>query len=209
MIETLTLGDRPTRDALFDQMHSDRKRVFVDWLKWEVPHSGGQEVDRFDDEHATYLVVRDDADGRHLGSVRLLETERPHILSELFPGLCQGGVPRGPLLREITRMCVSPDCPPDSRLHVRRTLVGALARHALAAGLIGYTAVTDVGFMARVASVGWRCRALGLPEQTLGGESLAALLIEIDDDTVDAIREAGAYVEGAWGRLGVLERVSA
>lgn len=194
MVEMLTGRERERRSDLFASMFADRKRVFIDWLGWELPHRNDMEIDRYDDEHAVYLIVVD-AFGRHLGSVRLLDTERDHILADLFPGLCEGEVPRGPGIREITRMCVSPSCPREDRLVVRRTLATALVRHAHATGLDGFTAVTDIGFMSRVAATGWRCRALGLPAQ-VAGEPVAALMIEIDHGSIGELRQAGTYEEG-------------
>ena len=89
-------------DAVLRAMFAARKRVFVDLLKWDVPVLAGQyEVDQFDDPHATYLVLTD-ADGAHLGSARLLDTERQHILDTLFPELSDEAVPSGPRIREIT-----------------------------------------------------------------------------------------------------------
>lgn len=175
-------------------MHVDRRRIFVDWLGWELDLENGRERDRYDDADAVYIVVTDGGDG-HLGSVRLLPTERAHLLSDVFPHLCEGDIPRGPAIREITRMCVSPDCAPEDRVVVRRAIATALVRHAYAAGLAGYTAVTDVEFMSRVAAAGWRCRALGLPVRH-GLQTIAALMIEIDDASMSELRSAGVYEEG-------------
>ena len=85
------------------EMFEARKRVFVDLLKWDVPVLDGRfEVDQFDDEHASYLIVADE-DGGHAGSARLLQTIRPHILDTLFPDLCAAPPPNGPNVLEITR----------------------------------------------------------------------------------------------------------
>mgnify|MGYP001610745550 CR=1 FL=1 len=86
---------RGVPDAVLHAMFVARKRVFVDLLKWDIPVLDGRfEIDQFDDAHATYLVLAD-RDGAHLGSARLLQTARPHILGDLFPGLCEGAPPRG------------------------------------------------------------------------------------------------------------------
>ncbi len=79
MLHVLRFGARPVPDKVMRSMFAARKAVFVDLLKWDVPVLDGQfEVDQFDNEHAQYVVLAD-ADGRHLGSARLLPTERPHI----------------------------------------------------------------------------------------------------------------------------------
>ena len=194
MWEALTTADRETRGNLFDSMHSARKKVFVDWLKWDVPHQGGFEIDQYDDDRATYLVHTDEETGLHVGSVRLLRTDGGHILADLFPHLCDGPVPRGERLREITRMCVSPDCPADRRRDVRRMLATAIVRHAVATGLAGYTAVTEIRFLSRVVAAGWRCRPLGLP-QPHGATVIGALQIDIDAGSLGDLRTSGTLLE--------------
>jgi acyl-homoserine lactone synthase len=194
MWEVLSAADREVRGALFESMHQDRKRVFVDWLGWDLPHHGGLEIDAYDDAAAVYLVEADPVTGLHRGSVRLLRTDRGHILADLFPDLCEGPVPRGGRIREITRMCVSPDCAPEDRRDVRRMLATMLVRHAVATGIERYTAVTDMGFLSRVAAAGWRCRALGLP-RTLGGQSIGAMMIEIDGSSLSDLRASGTLLD--------------
>ena len=88
-------------------MFEDRKSIFVDLLKWDLPVIEGRfELDEFDDSHATYLIVAGE-DGDHLGSARLLPTIRPHILGSLFADLCAAPPPTGPQVFEITRFCLS------------------------------------------------------------------------------------------------------
>ena len=96
MIRLVTHHNRGAYPALVRAMHADRKRVFVDMLKWDIPHDAELESDQFDDVRAEYLILHDPANGEHLASLRLLPTERPHLMTEVFPYLCAGGVPRGP-----------------------------------------------------------------------------------------------------------------
>ncbi len=171
------LGDRTLR-AMFEA----RKRVFVDLLKWDVPVVEDRfELDQFDDERAVYLVATGD-DGAHLGSARLLETIRPHILDTLFPELCAGASPRDPAILEITRFCLDRRLPARERLEIRNRLVCAFVDHALEHGLTGYTGVAEMGWFQQILAFGWRCRPLGLPRM-IGGHMLGALSIDIDADT--------------------------
>lgn len=181
-------------DPLVRAMQADRKQVFVDRLGWEVPHEGGLERDEFDDGDAVYLILRDGADGGHLGSVRLLRTDRRHLLDDVFPELCEGPAPRGPALREITRLCVSPRCPPEERRTVTRLLMTSLVEHALLCRVEGYTMMTDVGYLQRVAAAGWRCEALGMPRQ-IGSAMVAAIMVHVDAATPGLLRRAGTWLE--------------
>jgi N-acyl-L-homoserine lactone synthetase len=178
----------PALRAMFEA----RKRVFVDLLKWDVPVLDERyEVDQFDTRDARYLVLAD-AEARHRASARLLRTDRPHILGDLFPVLCRDGVPRGQTTREITRFCVEPTLSRADRLKVRNQLVTALVEYALAERIAAYTAVANLQWFRQIEQFGWRCRPLG-PVLRIGGEALVALHIEIDQSTPSALARTGIY----------------
>jgi N-acyl-L-homoserine lactone synthetase len=171
-------------------MFAARKEVFIDLLGWDVPVLGGRfEVDQFDDEHATYLVVTDPA-GAHLASARLLPTTRPHILADLYALLCDDEVPRGPRIYEVTRFCLDRHIGAKQRRIARDRLVMALAEFALAEGIERYTGVADVGWLEQILAFGWRAWPLGDP-RPIGGRRLGALAIEISSDTTRLLAEAG------------------
>jgi acyl-homoserine lactone synthase len=180
------------RDDALREMFAARKRVFVDLLKWDVPVIEGRyELDQFDDPHAVYLIVAD-RDGHHLGSARLLKTERPHILDTLFPELCAGEVPNGGRVLEITRFCLSREQSAGRRLLTRNRLVTAIVAHALARGITTYTGVAELGWLQQILAFGWRCRPLGLPRQ-IGASMLGALRIDIDERTPALLAQNGVW----------------
>lgn len=182
----------PAREPLLRTMFEARKQVFVDLLKWDVPVLDGRyEVDQFDDEHAIYLIVTD-ATGDHLGSARLLPTDRPHILDSLFPSLCAGDPPRSPDCFEITRFCLGRNQSSRERLETRNRLVSALAQYALDQGISVYTGVAELSWLQQILAFGWRCRPLGLP-QVIGGRMLGALRIDIDRETPAMLAANGIF----------------
>jgi acyl-homoserine lactone synthase len=173
-------------------MFEDRKAIFVDLLKWEIPHDGRFERDQFDDEHAEYLIVNDADSGEHFASLRMLRTDRPHILGSLFSQLCDETVPTGPDIREISRMCLSPRHRGPERMAARNLLASAMTEYALLTGIRAYTGVADMGWMSRVLSAGWRCEPLGMPRQ-VGGAMVGAMMIHIDADTIRRLQVSGKY----------------
>lgn len=198
MLHILGFGSPHTPDGVLRGMFAARKSVFVDLLKWDVPVIDGRfEVDQFDDQHATYLVLTDRA-GAHLGSTRLLPTERPHILDSFYADLCDEAPPRGPHIAEITRFCLDRRLRAAERRQVRDTLVTALVDHALAAGINGYSAIAELGWFQQILAFGWRCMPLGLP-RTIEGQTLAALGIEIAQDTPQRLAAAGIRAVAALG----------
>lgn len=177
-----------------ETMFEDRKRLFVDLLGWDLRISDDRwEIDGFDGDHALYLIAVDQV-GDHIGSLRLLPSERPHILSTLFPELCAGGVPVGPATFEITRLCLPVRHGATERLRIRNALITAMVDHALGAGITQLTGVVETGFLKQVLRMGWRCRALGAP-RSFGGAALGAFLIEIDAITPTLLDATGIYAK--------------
>ena len=187
-------------------MFEARKRVFVDLLGWDVPVLAGRyEVDQFDDVHCAYLLLADGAGG-HLASARLLPTTRPHILDSLYPELCDGPVPRGPDIFEITRFCLERDLSARDRRRARDTLICGLVDHALANDIQAYTAIAERRWLEQIQEFGWRTRTLGPPSGN-GPARLGALEIRIDPDTPRLVRDAGLVPDDRLGHAP--ERVAA
>lgn len=171
-------------------MFEARKAVFIDLLKWDLPVLADRyEVDQFDDGNAVYLILADPRH-RHLASARLLPTTRPGILSSLFPALCEEAPPSGPDIFEITRFCLSRSLRAPERRLARDRLVTGLAQFAIANGIRAYTGVADIGWLQQILAFGWKCRPLGLP-LLLDGRMLGGLQIDIDEDTLPRLADAG------------------
>ena len=182
----------PANDATLRAMFEDRKSVFVDLLKWDIPVLDGRfELDEFDDDRATYIIIADEQ-GDHLGSARLLPTIRRHILGSLFPHLCASPPPRGPAIFEITRFCLSRRQGALARRDIRNRLVSALVWHALEVGITIYTGVAEIAWLQQILAFGWDCRPLGVPVQQDCG-MLAALAIEISPETPRLLAENGIW----------------
>ncbi|WP_232491735.1 acyl-homoserine-lactone synthase [Novosphingobium kaempferiae] len=176
--------------TLFGAMFEARKSVFVDLLRWDVPVLAGRyEIDQFDDSHARYLVISGE-DGAHRASARLLPTIRPHILDSFYGVLCEATPPRGDTVWEITRFCLDRSLRAQERRQARDKLVRALVDHALASGITAYSAIAEVNWCNQILGFGWRCRQLG-PACRIGGQTLAALRIEIESDTPARLARAG------------------
>ena len=179
-------------DELFRSMFEDRKQVFVDLLKWDVPVLDDRyEIDQFDNENATYVVIPG-PDGRHVGSARLLATDGAHILGSIFPDLCEAPPPSGPDIWEITRFCLSRRLCARERHLIRDQLVSALVDYALEHRISQYTGVAEWPWFQQILSFGWECRPLGLPAAQAGAD-LVAMAIDIDAHTPAKMAAAGVY----------------
>lgn len=188
-------GQEPASRHLLQTMYADRKRLFVDLLGWDVPVVEGRyEIDRFDDDHAVYLIAAD-PDGEHMGSLRLLPSDRPHILGSIFPHLCPGGVPVGPEIFEITRLCLPARHRAHERLRIRNRLISAMVDYALDSGIRSLTGVVEAGFLAQVLAMGWRCSALTIIEAT-ARTALGTFRLEIEPETPGLLAANSIYTAG-------------
>ncbi|MEW9856677.1 acyl-homoserine-lactone synthase [Novosphingobium sp. M1R2S20] len=200
MLHTLRCVN-PTREhpappeGVLRGMFEARKAVFVDLLKWDVPVLAGRyEVDQFDDIHATYLVVTD-AHARHLASARLLPTTRAHILDSFYSELCDEPPPRQADVLEVTRFCLDRRLRAAERRTARDALVHHLVAFALAHDIVALSAIAELTWFQQILAFGWRCRPLGLP-RNLDGQFLAAMRIEIEQDTPARLIAAGLSEAG-------------
>ena len=178
-------------------MFEDRKSVFVDLLKWDVPVLDGRfELDEFDDEHATYVIIADKG-GDHLGSARLLPTTRRHILGSLFPESVRcaaaertGRVRDHPLLPLAAPGRAGPARDPQPA----GQRAGRCTRSRPASALI--PGVAEIAWLQQILAFGWDCRPLGVPAQDQCG-MLGALAIEITPDTPRLLAANGIWEPSA------------
>lgn len=204
MIRIVEGAERPGSDPMFDAMFRDRKRVFVDFRKWSVPVIDGEfEVDQFDGPRTVYCIATDER-GAHHGSIRLLPTDEPHILGDLFPELCDGEVPKGSGIWELTRGCLSPSLRATERRQVRNALTTAVVEYALLRRINTYTCIADSAWLSKIPVMGWTCRPLGLPRK-LDRTNTGALRIDITSRTPELLRCAGTYVPSRLVLLGDAE----
>lgn len=188
MIDLVLPESRLGFAAALMEMHHDRKQVFVDRFGWRLPAKGSWlEVDQFDDDYAIYLLARS-PEGHHQGSVRLLPSSRPHMLSTLFSHLCPAGVPSGDDCWEISRLVTCPaDASGTSVLRVHRLLALALVEFAESNNIHRYTLVAEAHRVPALLSVGWPVTPLGLPNW-VDGEQLQALQIDLSRGTLLEMR---------------------
>jgi acyl-homoserine lactone synthase len=195
MVDVVVARNRAQFNMQLDSMFEDRKNVFVDVLRWDLQLTKGRlEIDQFDDDHAVYLLISDPS-GNHMGSIRLLRTDRPHILGDIFPYLCAGEIPKQHKAMEITRLCLCPSLPALVRLRIRNRLISGMVDYALFHGIKTFTGIVTERFLSQVLVMGWRCEPLGAP-QMVCGTKIVAFRIDVDTNTPHLLDETGIYVPG-------------
>ncbi len=192
MVHIVSGANRHRFKRLIDQMHRDRKRLFVDRFKWDVKVIEGEfELDEFDTDDAVYLIETDPS-GNHLASVRLLATSRPHLLSTVFHSLCDGPIPTGDDVMELTRLCVSPEIASPEAARLCNLMWVASVEFALLFGVSQYTGVSQAQCLSSLLSAGWEIVPLSLPRE-IHGQLTGAIVIKITPETLRRARARFGY----------------
>ncbi|MBO9669556.1 MAG: autoinducer synthase [Sphingobium sp.] len=192
MILVIENHPESTHRAALETMFADRKAQFVDFFDWDVPVVDGRfEIDQFDTDAAVYIVAIDDS-GRHEASLRMLPSWLPHLLGDIFPHICVGGVPVGPTTWESTRLCLPSRHGTARRRELRNELISAMADFALARRIEQITGVIPDGFRREVLAMGWRAEPLG-PALRIKGGPIGAFRIEVTPDMRERLAWTGTY----------------
>ncbi|NUW46609.1 acyl-homoserine-lactone synthase [Nonomuraea rhodomycinica] len=90
---------------LLDGMFRLRHAVFHERLRWDVDSRDGRERDRFDDCDPVYVISYAEAGRKVTGCCRLLRTDGPYMLRDVFPEALRGvPAPRDPAVWEASRL---------------------------------------------------------------------------------------------------------
>ena len=171
-----------------EEMHRQRKVVFVDRAGWPIPVLADRETDAYDRADTLYLLAKDRPDGGLLASVRLLATTAPHLMSDLFAAACRGTVPRGPTIWEVSRFCTAPVINGRVfRLQLLWEMICAVMETALVYGIDQVVFVANRALLPLAIGCGWDARVLGatLPD---ANDEMTAVIAAITPEGLRRIR---------------------
>ena len=171
-----------------EEMHRQRKVVFVDRAGWRIPVLADREADAYDRADTMYLLAKERPDGGLLASVRLLATTAPHLMSDLFAAACRGAVPRGPDIWEVSRFCTAPVIHGrELRLKLLWEMICAVMETALVYGIDQVVFVANRALLPLAIGCGWDARVLGatLPD---ANDEITAVVAAITPDGLRRVR---------------------
>ena len=148
-----------------------RKRVFVDELKWDVPHNDAVEMDQYDTPVAHYsLVLRD---GAVVGGARTMATtaswgQHTYMLRDAYSGKLPH-IPRHvmsveiatPKVWECTRLVISNDLKGGERIDCLRLIIDGLVDLARAHGAEELISLSPMHLMRLMRGLGYDCQRIG------------------------------------------------
>lgn len=190
---------REDSGGLFAQLSSYRHKVFVETLGWELQTQNGWELDQFDRPDTLYVVSKN-GDGMVNGCARLLPTDRPYLLGEVFPQLMNGlPIPCSPDIWELSRFAaVDFDQSMTSALgqFSSEVAVGLLQHSIGCAAMQGakkLITVSPVGIERLLRRAGFRSHRAG-PPVVSEGHAIVGCWIDIEENRAQIPEEYGCFV---------------
>ncbi|AOE67381.1 N-acylhomoserine lactone synthase [Pseudomonas fluorescens] len=167
-----------------------RYEVFVKTLGWPLHCEEGIELDAFDRPDTVYVVACD-RDREIFGCARLLPTNGPYLLGEVFPHLMgASSLPFSPGIWELSRFAISQ--PKGQVLTAAQawkntvTLVREVIDVARSKGAFRLIAFSAVGNERLLKRMGVNTRRIS-PPHLIDNQSVVPFWIEIDDQTTRAL----------------------
>jgi acyl-homoserine lactone synthase len=170
----------------FDEFLRRRHDYFVKKKRWRPESPDGREIDQFDTDAATYLLGIED--GRVVTSCRLIPTNEPHLVSEVFPDFCEmHGVPRRPDWAEWTRTFVATEQHGLGRRGTLTQLCCAVMEYALSEGLTAVGGIQETYFLPQHKMLGWTVRPMGMARE-VNGEFYIVAYIDVTEEALKRAR---------------------
>lgn len=169
-------------------MHRLRHRIFLDELKWPldpIQSINGMEYDQFDTPEARY-IVRFNESGEVDACCRLLPTEGPYLLADIFPDLIESGAPpRRTDIWEVSRFAADNTTAPRN---IVGQLVASMLEVGLQHGLNHYVSVSDIRIEPLLRRAGWEPRRMGHARSTTT-DTVAAEIYEVSPLALARVRD--------------------
>jgi len=181
-------NDASQHKEILNQAFTLRHEIFVDELGWEdIRKEDGLETDQFDHEEAVHMCLLDD-NNKLVGYQRMLPTNRPNLLSDIYPYLCDGEIPSSEYVWQWTRFAV-----PKSLRKGRRTLglqgnllVSGWVDWAIDKGLESVIVETSPMWTLSLCLLNFKVSFLGVVHD-IEGEQAVALRLNFDKRTQEKL----------------------
>jgi len=194
---------------LLDDYFRIRHDIYVVERQWtELARPDGREIDQFDTDDTVYLLALEH--GAIVAGMRMVPTDSPTLLSEVFPQLALNGPVRRADVYELSRIFVVPKKRGEHNGPRAEAVIQAAAmEYGLSIGLSAFTIVLESWWLPRLLDQGWTARPLGLPAD-INGLATVAVMVEVKDDAWTEIcgRRAVPGAMLVWQGLGAIPRHS-
>lgn len=170
-------------------MYQLRYETFHERLGWDVHTADGMEFDGFDDVEQVHYILAKGVDGQVDACWRLLPTQGPYMLKDVFPDLLQGlPAPQAADVWELSRFALATARLPRGEDagnpqigfgQLSAELIREAGRFAVAHGISRYVTVTTAAIERMLKHSGLNIHRLARP-QKIGNVLTVACFIEVD-----------------------------
>lgn len=168
-----------------------RHQIYVEEKGWRESDSTGLEIDQFDTDDATYLIGV--IDGQVMTGTRLIPTDRPHLLSEVFPNMTTVPV-RNPRVAEWTRGFIVPDYREKGIGPIKGRFCATVMEYCLKEAIEQIGGVQDLYWLPVWKRYGWSVRPIGNPME-IDGRWCVAALFDVNQEAYEQAARCGALTE--------------
>jgi N-acyl-L-homoserine lactone synthetase len=170
MVQLVQGATNPTCRELLAKMFRQRYEIFVKEKGWKIKSYNGIEFDQYDTAETLYLIDLDRY-GNVAASTRMIRTDQPIMLADVFADMCERPIPRGPHCWELTRGAMSKNLRGSG--HYGRIQCG-LIEGALLFGVNTGCGLFSVDLLMSKIRSGLDAKPLGQPRMIDGEPHLAA-----------------------------------
>lgn len=170
MVQLVQGATNPTCRELLAKMFRHRHEIFVKEKGWNLKSYNGLEFDQYDTGDTLYVIDLD-RNGAVAASTRMIRTDLPFMLLEVFGDMCERTMPTGPQTWELTRGALTKGLRGSG--HYGRIQCGILEA-ALLFGVNKGCGIFSVDLLMNKMRAGLDAKPLGQPRMIDGEPHVAA-----------------------------------
>lgn len=163
-----------------------RHEFFVDERGWREPSPDGREIDQFDTDEATYILGLED--GEVVSSARIIPTDKPNLVSEVFPHFCNlQGVPHRPDWADWTRSFVTRKRRSFGFRGIAGQVACAVMEYCVQEGITAIGGIQPLHFLPRWDDLKWSPMPMGTPQKA-GDDWCIVAYIKVNEEALESAR---------------------
>ncbi len=183
MVHVVVGATNPNCRGLLAAMFRQRYDVFIKEKGWKLKSYNGLEFDQYDTPDTIYLMDFDRNDDI-VASMRMNRTDGPYMLADIFGEVCEGPIPRGVDVWELTRGALSKSM---RKSGYWGRMQCAMLESALLWGAKKATGFFTVDHIMKQMRVGLDIKPLG-PPKIVDGEANIAAEFPFNSQTLERLR---------------------
>jgi len=196
MVQLIVGATNPNARELLAKIFRQRYEIFVKEKGWDLKSYNGLEFDTYDVPTTLYLA-QVDRNGDMIASMRMNATDGPFLLGDVFADMCQGPIPHGRDVWELTRGALAPNLRRSK--HYGQIICGVLEA-ALLWGAKKSIGIYSVDYIMKQMRLGLDLKPLG-PPRIMEGEPNVAAEFPFNFETLERVRASFGLTEPVIERI--------